>query len=151
MSNSDSLGNLKSFMEPSELPYNERCVNGLEIFKWNAEKEQSWTRTICPNSIVMPDHPLIKDKEKEMVFALNVTKDMGNYYGAIHGGAIATMVDTYTSIAIMSYEDPPGVSVSVTMNIDYFKSIKVGTKIYIKTIMTKFGKRLAFCSCDIYD
>lgn len=142
---------MESFLEPTGLSYSERCVNGLEIFKWNSEKEQSWSKTICPNSVCLPDHPLIKDSTTEHVFVLTPTKDMGNYYGAIHGGCVGTLVDVFTSIAIMAFEDPPGLAVSVTMNIDYFKSIKITSKIYIKTKINKFGRRLAFSSCEIFD
>lgn len=82
---------------------------------------------------------------------LNSKPDMGNYYGALHGGNVATLVDVYTSIAIMAFEDPPGVAVSVTLSLDYFKSIKVGGKVYVKTKINKFGRRLAFSSCEIFD
>ena len=76
---------------------------------------------------------------------------MGNFFGALHGGCIGTIVDILTSRGIMAVNDPMTNSVSLNMSIDYIKSIKINTKIYVKTKINKFGKRLVFSSCEIYD
>jgi acyl-coenzyme A thioesterase PaaI-like protein len=141
------------FLEPSGLPYNERAKQALSIFIWNSQANDTWSREICDNSETCEDHALIKDKDTEFVYCLKPTMKLANYYGAIHGGAVGTIVDVFTSMAIMAFEDPIGLSVSVTMNVDYFKSIdlKKNKKMFIKTKINKFGRRLAFCACDIYD
>ena len=140
-----------AFIEPTGLNYTERLGLTHTVFRADAEMKNNWEVLLHPNSTYLPDHSLIKDKNTEGAFQLNLKPEMGNFFGALHGGCVGTIVDVYTSMAIMASEDPIGVSVSVTMSVDYIKSIKINTKIYVKTKINKFGKRLVFSSCEIYD
>lgn len=52
---------------------------------------------------------------------------------------------------MMTYDDPLMMSVSVTLSIDYFKAIKLSSKVFLKTKINKSGRRLIFGTCEIYD
>ena len=141
----------KTFSEASGTPYPERLEQALQIFQADAENKQNWEKYINPNSVFLPDHPLIKDKNTESVFEVTPNKHMANYYGALHGGCVATLVDIFTSLSIMACEDPPGLAVSVVMNIEYIKAIPITDKVIIHSKVDKFGRSLAFSTCKIYD
>jgi acyl-coenzyme A thioesterase 13 len=68
-----------------------------------------------------------------------VTKDVSNTYGTLHGGAIATLCDIVTTIAIITI-DPRKAGVSVDLNVSYIGKAKVGSKVEVKERrLSRFG------------
>ena len=74
---------------------------------------------------------------------------MVNVNKTLHGGAIASLVDVVTTIALFNtVNKKPGVSVS--MNVNYLKAAKLNETILIAGKVTKAGSKLAYLEAKIY-
>jgi len=77
-----------------------------------------------------------------------VDKAHTNGVGTLHGGFSAHIVDSVTTLALMTNEGGlPGVSVD--MNLSYLKAAKLGEEIIIEAKTLKKGRTLAFLECEI--
>ena len=77
-----------------------------------------------------------------------VEKAHANMGGTLHGGFSAHLVDSVTTLALMTNEGGmPGVSVD--MNLTYIKAAKIGEEILIDARTLKKGRTLAFLECEI--
>lgn len=90
--------------------------------------------------------------------------------GTLHGGFTATVVDNYTTYALMTLDKPPGVSVDLHVRFDrhffllffilssvlilfgyfsYLKGAKEGETIVIDAKTIKAGRTLAYLECEL--
>eukprot|EP00088_Acartia_fossae_P071536 TRINITY_DN9837_c0_g1_i1.p1 TRINITY_DN9837_c0_g1~~TRINITY_DN9837_c0_g1_i1.p1 ORF type:complete len:145 (-),score=11.31 TRINITY_DN9837_c0_g1_i1:981-1415(-) len=75
-------------------------------------------------------------------------KEHMNRGHTLHGGFSAHLVDTVTTLALMTNEGGlPGVSVD--LNMSYLKAAKLGEEIFIDARTLKKGRTLAFLECEI--
>jgi len=80
--------------------------------------------------------------------SMQVEKAHSNRGGTLHGGFSAHLVDSVTTIALMTNEGAsPGVSVD--MNMTYMKAAKIGEEITIEAKTLRQGRTLAFLECEI--
>ncbi|XP_023346911.1 acyl-coenzyme A thioesterase 13 [Eurytemora carolleeae] len=80
--------------------------------------------------------------------SLVVDKPHTNRGETLHGGFSAHLVDTVTTMALMTNEGGlPGVSVD--MSLSYLKAAKIGEEIFIEARTLKKGRTLAFLECEI--
>jgi acyl-coenzyme A thioesterase 13 len=89
-----------------------------------------------------------EDKGRCLV-ELKVDEQLANINKVIHGGALASLADAVSTIAL--YNTPvrkPGVSVSI--NISYIKPAKLNDTILIDGRVIKAGAKLAYLAADIY-
>lgn len=70
-----------------------------------------------------------------------------NRGGGLHGGFTATVVDNYTTFALVSGEKPPGVTVD--LHVSYVKGAREGDVVVIDASTVRAGKRLAFLECEL--
>ena len=84
---------------------------------------------------------------------MTVEQEHCNYYGTLHGGCTATLVDVISTFALAqdTEESLKHLGVSVNMNIDYMKAAKLGSEIIIDAQLKKRGKQLAFLDVEIRD
>ena len=82
---------------------------------------------------------------------MRVTPAMTNLVGSIHGGALASLIDIATTIAISGFDRKQRVHVSSDLNISFLSAAAVNADILILSDCIKIGKRLAFTECNIYD
>ena len=85
---------------------------------------------------------------------LLVQEEHSNELGTLQGGMATTIVDFYTSLAVLTM--PAGdhtvtSGVSVNLNVDFFAPVAVGQVVLIDSQVHKSGKRIAFVTCDFYD
>ena len=87
------------------------------------------------------------------VASLKIEQEHCNYYGTLHGGCTATLVDVISTYALIedTEESLTHLGVSVNMNIDYMKAAKLGSEILIDAQLKKRGKQLAFLDVEIRD
>jgi len=84
----------------------------------------------------------------QCTLSLVVDKPHTNMGGTLHGGFSAHLVDTVTTMALLTNEGGlPGVSVD--MNINYLKAAKLGEEILIEARTLRKGRTLAFLECEI--
>ncbi|KAJ3722832.1 hypothetical protein DFJ43DRAFT_661233 [Lentinula guzmanii] len=75
-----------------------------------------------------------RNAETETICEIEVTKDMCNIYGTLHGGCAAYIIDLCSSTAIVCYglyTATDGTGVSSSMNIHWHRPITVGKKLKI--------------------
>ncbi len=82
--------------------------------------------------------------------AVNVRKELTQNQGIVHGGAIASLIDTATAFAILSLL-PPGERVTtVDLTISYLRPVSMG-RIRAVTKVVRAGRRLFVVSAEVFD
>ena len=83
---------------------------------------------------------------------MTITRPLANVFGALHGGALATIVDHATSYAVIARAGfgPDSLwSVSVSLSVEYCAPAHVGEQVRIVVRAPKVGKKLAFTTATI--
>ena len=107
-----------------------RVLSGLEVREWERDERDA------------------REHEGRLLLELELSERHANPGGALHGGLSATLVDYATTIALVQRGAPhPGVSVD--LNVTYLRPALVGSSILIDARILKFGRSLAFTTCDI--
>ncbi|CEF67730.1 Acyl-coenzyme A thioesterase 13 [Strongyloides ratti] len=92
---------------------------------------------------------LICADEGKVKIEMEVTDELTNPGGTLHGGCSATLIDCITTFAcIATPQQKPGVSVDMT--ISYLSSAKPGDTIILEGNVLRLGKRIAFTEGSIY-
>ncbi|EFA86399.1 hypothetical protein PPL_00191 [Heterostelium album PN500] len=94
----------------------------------------------------------IDHEKNSIIMSMTVPQELCNVLSTLHGGAMATLVDIVSSIAIISTDPsnmPP--SVSVDLSISYAATAPLGETITIESLVYKIGKNLAFSDTTIYN
>jgi uncharacterized protein (TIGR00369 family) len=94
---------------------------------------------------------LLKDIDNEILFRLFVSNDFCNIQNTMHGGAISTLIDLTTTIAISGMDRNLRHNVSVELSTYFLNPIKNNSSIIIHCKIPKIGKSLAYSYTDIYD
>lgn len=92
---------------------------------------------------------VVSASQGKVTCELKVEEEHLNTRNTLHGGLTATIIDNVSTMAIMSAEKPPGVSLD--MNISYLRAAHPGDILTIKADCSKAGKTLAFTSVDIFN
>jgi|688.fasta_scaffold443979_2 acyl-coenzyme A thioesterase 13 len=86
----------------------------------------------------------------QLKLTIPVLPDFCNSYGPLHGGAIATMIDVYTTLAIWGVDSQNRMTVSVDLDISYVSMGQAGDILTILANCHKVGKTMAYTSAEIY-
>ncbi|MCL4160150.1 UNVERIFIED_CONTAM: hypothetical protein GTU68_050680 [Idotea baltica] len=79
---------------------------------------------------------------------LEIIKDYQNVGGTLHGGFTATLIDSVSTLALMTSEKgAPGTSVD--LKVSYLSSVKIKDTILIEADTLKVGRNLAFLAVQI--
>ena len=82
--------------------------------------------------------------------ALQVRKELTQNAGVVHGGALASLIDTATAFAILSLL-PPKESVStVDLTISYLRPVSKGRLRAVARVV-RAGRRLFVVSAEVFD
>lgn len=82
-------------------------------------------------------------KEGDMVFPFTGGKEATNAFKSMHGGALASLADMFTTLHLWG-QDPQSRHVSVNFDIHYLAAAPVGGQFECITRIVKKGKRLCF-------
>jgi acyl-coenzyme A thioesterase 13 len=82
---------------------------------------------------------------------LPIGEAVQNWFGSLHGGAIATLVDDAGTLAIVSADRDSRPGITTDLNVSYFTAARGAAVIAVIADATvqKIGKTLAFVSVDI--
>ncbi len=83
-------------------------------------------------------------------FRLRVKDDFKNLYGILHGGVIATILDSTCSIAVASLLEPGEFSYTLDQRINYIGNVREGV-LYGRGRTIHKGKRTAVSEGEIRD
>lgn len=80
---------------------------------------------------------------------LPVDEAVQNANGALHGGAVATLVDVVGTLAIMSADREHRPGVSTDLNVSWFSPAPGGSTVLVEATVLKSGRTLAFVQVDV--
>ena len=80
---------------------------------------------------------------------LNVRKELTQNHGVVHGGAIASLIDTAMAFAIISLIGPKEKVTTVDLTISYLRPLTTG-RITATAKVRRAGKRLFVVSADVF-
>jgi len=81
---------------------------------------------------------------------LKVRKELKQNHGVVHGGAIASLIDTATAFAILSLLEPGEKVTTVDLTISYLRPITTGRITAVARVL-RAGRRLLAVSAEVFD
>ncbi len=81
--------------------------------------------------------------------ALNVRKELTQNHGIVHGGAIASLIDTATAFAILTVIAPKDRVTTVDLTISYLRPVTEG-RIRAVAKVVRAGRRLFVVSAEVF-
>lgn len=81
---------------------------------------------------------------------LNVVEELTQNHGVVHGGAIASLIDTATAFAIISLLDPKEKVTTVDLTVSYLRPVIAG-RLRANAKVVRAGKRLYAVSAEVFD
>jgi len=91
------------------------------------------------------------NQKHEVLFRMSVSDEFCNALNTMHGGAISTLIDITTTIAISGFDKNLRQNVSAELSTYYLNPIKINSQILIHVKVPKIGKTLAYSHADIYE
>eukprot|EP00534_Pseudo-nitzschia_fraudulenta_P004666 CAMPEP_0201124656 /NCGR_PEP_ID=MMETSP0850-20130426/16231_1 /ASSEMBLY_ACC=CAM_ASM_000622 /TAXON_ID=183588 /ORGANISM="Pseudo-nitzschia fraudulenta, Strain WWA7" /LENGTH=201 /DNA_ID=CAMNT_0047392207 /DNA_START=75 /DNA_END=680 /DNA_ORIENTATION=+ len=86
-----------------------------------------------------------------LVLSFEVSRELCNGYGTLHGGAQATAVDVFTSVLLWHSEGGnPRESVTSDLRVSCVAPAPIGSTVVCVCGVEKDGGGLRFASCDLY-
>ena len=82
--------------------------------------------------------------------ALNVRKELTQNQGVVHGGAIASLIDTATAFAIISLLPPREKVSTVDLAISFLRPV-TGGRLKAVAKVVRAGRRLFVVSAEVFD
>lgn len=84
------------------------------------------------------------------VLGVAVRTELLQLQGAMHGGAIASLIDTAVAFAIISVSQPQDRFTTVEMKVNYLAAIREG-KVTATAWLIRNGRRIVVAECDVHD
>jgi uncharacterized protein (TIGR00369 family) len=82
--------------------------------------------------------------------ALNIRKELTQNHGVVHGGAIASLIDSATAFAIISLLEPKEKVTTVDLTISYLRPLTDGRVTALARVV-RAGRRLFVVSAEVKD
>ena len=100
----------------------------------------------------LPKHPLFPELTKPNIFLFSykVQKIALNGFKSAHGGAIATLIDEFTTICISIVDKQHRGNLSVKLNVAYIKGCFENDEIFFLVDVKKVGRNLAYSTCEVF-
>jgi len=84
------------------------------------------------------------------ILGLDVREQLTQNHGIVHGGAIASLIDTATAFAIISLLAPREKVTTVDLSISYLRPLSEGRVKVIAKVL-RAGRRLFVVSAEVFD
>jgi acyl-CoA thioesterase len=81
---------------------------------------------------------------------LNVRRELTQNHGVVHGGAIASLIDTATAFAIISLLSPAEKVTTIDLTVSFMRPLTIG-RITARAKVVRSGRRLFVASADLFD
>ena len=82
--------------------------------------------------------------------SLEVTRRHLQLAGVMHGGAIATLIDTAVAFAIVGASDAQARFTTIEMKVNYLSAIREG-RVIAEAKLIRDGRRIVVAECDLFD
>lgn len=80
---------------------------------------------------------------------LRVGASLRNFFGNLHGGAIATLIDDAGTVAIIATDREHRPGVSVDLNVSYLSAAPADSVVIAEAVVLKTGRTLAFVEVSV--
>ncbi|HWO01309.1 MAG TPA: PaaI family thioesterase [Blastocatellia bacterium] len=84
------------------------------------------------------------------VLSVEVRKELTQLQGVMHGGAIASLIDTAVAFAIVGASERAGRFTTVEMKVNYLRAISEG-RVTAEARLIRNGRRIIVAECDVHD
>lgn len=81
---------------------------------------------------------------------LTIRHELTQNHGVVHGGAVASLIDTATAFAILSLLAPKEKITTVDLTINYLRPLTAGRATATARVL-RAGRRLLVVSADVFD
>jgi len=82
--------------------------------------------------------------------SMRARPELERFGGIMHGGALASLVDTASAFAVISTLEPGAQTVTVDLTLHYLRPVK-GGKLIARARVLRAGRRLASVSVEVSD
>jgi len=82
--------------------------------------------------------------------SLEATEKHLQLQGVVHGGAIATLIDTAVAFAIVGASEPGDRFTTVELKINYLSPVRAG-RVVAEARLIRDGRRIVVAECDVHD
>jgi acyl-CoA thioesterase len=82
--------------------------------------------------------------------SVEVTEKLLQLAGVVHGGAIATLIDTAVAMAIVSVSEPHSKFTTVELKVNYLRPLTEG-RVVAQARLIQDGRRIIVADCDVFD
>jgi acyl-CoA thioesterase len=84
------------------------------------------------------------------VLGVEIRQELLQLQGVMHGGAMATLIDTAVAMAIVSVSEPNDRFTTVELKINYLASVREG-RVTADARIIRDGRRIVVADCDAFD
>ena len=84
------------------------------------------------------------------VLGLTVRKELLQLQSVMHGGAIASLIDTAVAFAIAAASRPTDKFTTVELKVNYLSAIREG-RVTADAKLIRDGRRIVVAECDVHD
>ena len=93
----------------------------------------------------------VQKREKgRAAIVLPVTDRLKQLFGVVHGGAIASLIDSVIGLAVSGYLEPGQQAATVEMNVNYLRPVREGRLTATGSIVQR-GGRLIVGTADVHN
>lgn len=85
-----------------------------------------------------------------LTYTFTVPETICNVYQSVHGGAISTIIDEFTTHALYAGDDKGRASVSLELSVSFLAAAKAGEQMVVHADCNKVGSQLGFASAEVY-
>lgn len=82
--------------------------------------------------------------------SVEVRQELLQLQGVMHGGAIASLIDTAVAFAIIGVSEPNDRFTTVEMKVNYLSAIR-GGRVTADARLIRDGRRIIVADCDVFD
>lgn len=86
----------------------------------------------------------------EAAFAINLREELTRNSGLMHGGAVASLMDTASAFAVMTLLKPGQQTVTVDLTVHFLRPVLSG-RIEARAKVLRAGRRLSTLSIEVFD
>lgn len=101
------------------------------------------------NVSIAKGHQLIKNKDSEVMFKIENKEIFRNYFNSIHGGLIASLNDSLTSL--LPYCKGFNAHVTLELSTTYLNPIPYDKDFFVLCRVRKIGRKIIFLESEFYD
>ena len=84
------------------------------------------------------------------ILSVEVRKELTQLQGVMHGGAIASLIDTAVAFAIVGGSERTSRFTTVEMKVNYLRPISEG-RVTAEARLIRDGRRIVVAECDVHD